>query len=193
MPRQPILPIVDWKEVFESGRTYADWVQQGDAPDNRRRIEANLHRTELKQDVATRLGALSRRVYIVAIAEDWCGDVVRHVPVLQRMAAMSPNLAVRYISREQRPDIFVRYLTNGGEAIPIFVFLNDTFTECGNWGPMPSACREVIARGKACGDVAAARQRTNAMYAADPQCTVVADEITCLIDIASSTIPQGAD
>jgi hypothetical protein len=123
----------------------------------------------------------------LAIAEDWCGDVVRHLPIVQKMADAGKNLQVTYLTREQFPDVFARFLTNGGEAIPKFVFFNDKFVECGQWGPMPQQCRELIARGKACGDVPNARRKVAALYDLDPECRVVVAEIMTLIDIAGAS------
>ena len=96
---------------------------------------------------------------------------------------------MRYISREQHPEVFVRFLTNGGEAIPKFIFLSDAFVECGNWGPMPGLQRELIARGKACGDVGAARKKVAAFYEADSNNRMVVSELVHLIDIAVSLQP----
>ena len=135
------------------------------------------------------LGALPRPVHVIAIAEDWCGDVVRHVPVLERIAAHAPNVQTRYISREQHKDVFARFLTNGGEAIPKFIFLNDQFVECANWGPMPEACKRLIARGKACGNVAAARQKVGAIYQADSDKAEVARDLVELVNLAVATQP----
>ena len=139
MPRPATLPVIDWKAVFESGLDYAAWLGVAEAPELRDKMEALRQALVLEPQVAGFLGALPRTVHVVAIAEDWCGDVVRHVPVLQRLAEAAPSLSVRYLSREQHPDVFVRFLTNGGEAIPRFIFLSDRFVECGSWGPMPEA------------------------------------------------------
>jgi len=105
------------------------------------------------------------------------------------MAEAAPLLKVRYISREQHPHIFVRFLTNGGEAIPKFIFLSDRFVECGSWGPMSEGCRELIARGKACGNVAAARKKVSARYEQDTMCREVVAELLKLADIAASREP----
>lgn len=189
MPRPPVLPTIPWSAVFDSGCDYARWLDSGESPDNQRAMEKIRQSLVLEPHVASSLQSLARPVHIVAIAEDWCGDVVRHVPVLQKMADTSSNLRVRYIRRDQWPDVFVRFLTNGGEAIPKFVFLNESFVECGNWGPMPDACREVIARGKACGNVPAARRKVSAMYDGDPNLRAVVTELLHLIDIAACNVP----
>lgn len=189
MPMPPILPTVDWRGLFDAGKEYQAWLRNGEHPENQEQMESLRRSLALEPHTVGFLGALPRPVHVVAIAEDWCGDVVRHVPVLQRLADSAPNLRVRYIPRALSPDTFARFLTNGGEAIPKFIFLNDQFVECGNWGPMPEACRELIARGKACGDVTAARQKVSALYAADPDLRVVVAELLRLLDVASSTRP----
>ena len=189
MPRPATLPIINWKAVFESGVDYAAWLAAAESPEQRDKIEAQRRALTLDPPVAGFLAALPRPVHVVAIAEDWCGDVVRHAPVLQRMAEAGPRLNVRYISRQQHPEAFARFLTNGGEAIPKFIFLSDRFVECGNWGPMPECCRELIARGKACGDVATARKKVSACYEQDTTRRKVVTELLHLVDVAVSLEP----
>jgi len=189
MPRPATLPLIDWNAVFDSGLDYAAWLDAAESAEQREKLEDQRYALTLEPAVAGFLAALPRPVHVVAIAEDWCGDVVRHVPVLQRMAEASPQLQVRYISRQQWPDVFARFLTNGGEAIPKFIFLSDRFVECGNWGPMPEACRELIARGKACGDVSAARKKVSTRYEADANRREVVRELMNLVDVAASREP----
>lgn len=186
MPRPATLPLIDWKAVFESGLDYAAWLAAAESAEQRDKLEAQREALTLDPTVAGFLAALPRPVHVVAIAEDWCGDVVRHAPVLQRMAEAGPNLRVRTISREQHPDVFARFLTHGGEAIPKFIFLSDCFVECGSWGPMPESCRELIARGKACGDVAAARKKVAVRYEQDAARREVVTELLRLVEIAAS-------
>ena len=189
MPRPATLPVLAWKEVFESGLDYAAWLAAAESTEQRDKLGVQRHALKLDPTITRFLAALPRPVHVVAIAEDWCGDVSRHVPVLQRMAEAGPQLKVGYVSREQHPEVFIRFLTNGGEAIPKFIFLSDRFVECGHWGPMPDSCRELIARGKACGDVATARKKVSVRYEQDPARREVVAELLRLIDIAASQEP----
>jgi hypothetical protein len=189
MPRPPILPLLDWPAIFASGLPYADWIRRGESEENRRKIVQAVADQPLTPRDQERLRALGRPVHVVVIAEDWCGDVVRHAPVLERLALACDELRVRYLARAQHPDVFARFLTNGGEAIPKLVFLNDRFVECGNWGPMPARCRELIARGKACGDVPAARKQVAELYARDPGKRDVIGELLDLLEIAAAPLP----
>jgi hypothetical protein len=189
MPRPPIIPQLDWQALFATGVPYATWIQGGESPDNRARMEDFRQSLQLEPQVLQTLASLPRPVRVLAIAEDWCGDVVRHVPVLARLEDAAPHLEVRFITRDQHPEVFVRFLTNGGEAIPKFIFLSANWIECGNWGALPEACRELIARGKACGDVPAARRKVSAQYEADPGRKVVIEELMHLLAIASALEP----
>lgn len=189
MPRPPVLAPLDWKPIFDRSHDYQTWLAAAESPDAAQRMREDEKRQEFGSSVAEVLAAVDRTVHVVAFAEDWCGDVVRHVPVLQAMARSLPHLKVRYCSRAEAPGAFVRFLTNGGEAIPKFVFLSEDFVETGHWGPMPDALRDVISRGKACGDVGTARQITARLYDEDPGRHDVARELADRIAIACARRP----
>lgn len=186
MPKPPVLPTVNWKDVFENGREFSAWLAHDENKDNHDKIREGVENQKLTPEDESFLADLTKTVHVIAIAEAWCGDVVRNVPPLQKLANGSKQVKVRYIEREQYPDVFVRFLTNGGEAIPKFVFLSEDFVECGNWGPMPDLCREWISRGKGCNDVGKAREKVGAIYEGDPDKRMVIDEIKHLLDIAST-------
>jgi len=190
MPRPPILPTPDWRGVFEGGVDFDTWLERAEMPDHRHKMQEIFASLTLDPAREGFLSQLQREVHVVAIAEDWCGDVVKFAPVMVRIAAAAVGkVKVRFISREQHPEVFIRFLTNGGEAIPKFVFLNDQFVECGNWGPMPSDCRRILARGKGANDVKAARDRVRKMYEADPNFEAATRELIELIETAVCTRP----
>jgi hypothetical protein len=54
---------------------------------------------------------------------------------------------------------------------------------------MPAAERVLIARGKACGDVGAARKKVGMSYQADMGQHIVVEELLALIDIAVCESP----
>jgi len=186
MPRPSTLPTIDWQQVFSSGRSWTEWLASAENPENAGRMQARVNAMALAEDCCSQVASVSRSVYVVAIAEDWCGDVIRHAPVLERIVQHQPKVQVRYITRTDHPDVFARFLTNGGEAIPKFIFLSENWVECGNWGPMQADCRKIIARGKACGDVAAARSIVSEIYQNDPGCNGVFKELCELAELAAA-------
>lgn len=190
MPRPPILPPVDYAAIWSGGKSYREWLAIAEEKKNADLMEARREAVQLDPALVGFLAGLQRTVHVLCIAEDWCGDVHRHVPVLEKMAeAAGTRLQTRYVSRMDHPQIFARFLTNGGEAIPKFVFFSDKFAECGNWGPMPEGLRRLIARGKGAGDVGAARKRVSQMYDADPNGEQTARELAELIANAVCTVP----
>lgn len=189
MPAPTILPPIDWPGIFEGGRDYEAWLAAGKTPGSAEAMRTLVEELVFEPQVSAFLAALERDVHVIAIAEDWCPDVIRHVPVLQKMADTTPRVKVSYIGRKSNPEVLVRHLTTGGESIPKFIFFNHEFVECGSWGPMPQVCREMIARGRAAGDIAGARNNIASLYNADPTRRIVVDEFIKLIDIASTKVP----
>lgn len=189
MPRPPILPTIDWPTIWTFARGFEDWLDAAESEEQAEMINDGLVQVSLEPQETATVQNLARMVRVIAFAEDWCGDVVRHVPVLQGLADVSGMLHVRYVTREQHPDVFARFLTNGGEAVPKFVFLSEDYVECGHWGPMPERCRQIIARGKACGDVAAARKKVAALYEADHDKREVIRELIALTETAAAVAP----
>lgn len=189
MPRPPLLPTLNWAEVFENGLEYSAWLEAAENEDHRKKMDEFYDRLSLSDSDEAMLRSIDRPVHVIAIAEDWCPDVVRHVPILMKMADTSANIHVRFIAREASLDTFARFLTVGGEAIPKFIFLNDEFVECGSWGPMQEDCRALIARGKACGDLKTARVKVFERYKADPERRIVLAELRELLETASCSTP----
>jgi hypothetical protein len=186
MPRPPFLPVLDWSTIHASGLEWEAWLAKAEFADKRDAMAEAARTLLVPSDTAAIINGITRPVHVVAIAEDWCGDVVRHAPVMQILAAAQPLIRLRFIARHDHPDAFVRFLTNGGEAIPKFVFLSEAFVECGNWGPMQDGCRHLIAQGKACGDVASARKKVSAIYDANSGREQAFRELAALAALAAT-------
>jgi hypothetical protein len=186
MPQPPILPLIDWRSLFSAGKDWRQWLDAAEKPEHRTELLGSYGGFHPTPETITRLQVIAKPVNIVAIAESWCGDVRRFIPVLQKIADAGSQIAVRYVTRAQNLDVFARLLTNGGEAIPKAVFLSRDFVETGNWGPMPENGRRIVARGKAANDIPGARKLVAAQYAADPQRRDAEFEIIELLEIAAT-------
>jgi len=167
-PQPPILPLIDWRQLYAAGLRWSDWLATAQQVEQRAQLESAYERFLPVQETVSQLSQLRKHVHIVVFAEAWAGDVRRHVPVLQRLAEACGRVEVRYITRRQNLEVFSRFLTLGGEALPKAVFLSADFVETGTWGPMPEECRRLIAQGKAANDIPGARILIRARYADDP-------------------------
>jgi hypothetical protein len=130
---------------FDQGLTYDAFKDQ--MTRNRDRLEENERRVDLGKEDLAAFRALPRALKVVALAEDWCGDVVANLPVLGRLAKESGKLDVRIFLRDQNDDIMQRYLNKGQfKSIPVFVFFDDGFRELGHWIERPASVTEVRAK-----------------------------------------------
>ncbi len=189
MPKPNVIPEPDWRAIFAAANTYDQWRARGEYPKNLEAMETIRKDQVLGPDACGFLARLDRTVNVLVMAEDWCPDVVRHVPVLQKMTEYSGKLVVRYITRADNLDVLVRFHTNGTESVPKMGFFNDAFALCCLWGPMPRDCRELIQRGRACNDLKRAREKVFALYIEDAQRAEVVRELIACIDIASAKSP----
>jgi hypothetical protein len=109
---------------FEQGFTYADYIAQIKV--NKARFEEFYNNFQVKPEEADTLKKLSQRpdgpTRMLVLGEDWCGDVVRGLPVLARIAEAT-GLEMRVFPRDEHHDIMNEFLKNGQwMSIPTAVF-----------------------------------------------------------------------
>jgi len=129
------------REQFEAGMTYDAYKAQ--MTRNREQVEQNEKDLELKAEDVEALKNLPKTVNVMALAEDWCGDVVANLPVLGKLAQASDGkLNVRILLRDQEPgtQVMDQYLNRGEfKSIPTLIFLDGDFNELGVWIERPDS------------------------------------------------------
>jgi hypothetical protein len=114
---------------------------------NQDRFETNERRVKIDADDLAAFQRLPRPLPVLALAEDWCGDVIDNLPVLGRLAAESGRLDVRIFLRDQNLDLMDQYLNQGQfRSIPVFVIYDQQFNELGRFIERPAAATERRAR-----------------------------------------------
>ena len=133
------------KERFLHGMTYAEYKAQ--MTRNRDRLEQNERTVVLEPDDLAAFKDLPQPLNVLVLAEDWCGDVIANLPVLERIAAESGMLNVRVFLRDQNLDLMDQYLNRGEfRSIPVFAFFDQDFNEIGHWIERPASVTELQAR-----------------------------------------------
>lgn len=77
------------------------------------------------------------------LAAEWCGDVVRNVPVLLKALAET-QMPTEILVIEDHLDLMDEFLTMGGRAIPIVIFADKGGHVLGKWGPRPAHVQAVM-------------------------------------------------
>lgn len=77
------------------------------------------------------------------LAADWCGDVVRNVPVVFQVVEEA-GIPTRVLIMEEHLEVMDQFLTMGGRAIPIVIFTDAAGNVLGKWGPRPQHVQAVM-------------------------------------------------
>jgi thiol-disulfide isomerase/thioredoxin len=82
---------------------------------------------------------LGRKLNVLVLAEDWCGDVLRYLPAFWHIAQAAGSWNVRVFYRDQNPDLAGMWLKNGTHrAIPVFVFFDEGMNELAHFIEKPA-------------------------------------------------------
>lgn len=123
--------------------------------------------TRADPDALARGRELGGRWYLVALAEDWCGDAINVLPTVARWSAEVEGVEFRVLGRDANPDLMDAHLTRGTRSIPVVIVYDGAFREVGWWGPRPAELQAwFYDEGKAMEQVARYRHLRN-WYARD--------------------------
>ncbi|CAM4028731.1 thioredoxin family protein [Cohnella lubricantis] len=86
-------------------------------------------------------------LHCLILCTDWCPDVIWNVPVLFRLMERS-GIRTEVLIMEEHPETMDLFLTDGGRAQPIAVFLNADGEVLGSWGARPAYLQAVMTRFK---------------------------------------------
>lgn len=153
------------KEYIERSMTYAEYIKLIDdllldgkttGPNqseamygygklNRHRMHRLEKTVEIGDALKEKISGVSRKMIWLVLTEGWCGDAAQNVPIIEKIAALSPNIETRYLLRDENSELMDRYLTNEARSIPKLIALDaETLEEVGTWGPRPQPAMELF-------------------------------------------------
>lgn len=81
----------------------------------------------------------------LVITEAWCGDAAQNIPYLVKLADLNSRIQLRFILRDEHPEVMDEYLTDGARSIPKMVAMTaDLACELFTWGPRPQSAHELV-------------------------------------------------
>jgi hypothetical protein len=131
-------------ERFAVGPTYQGYRER--IQRNQAKFDYNYEETRLSDDDARAFRELASRpegpARVLALAEDWCPDVFRGLPVMARIAEAA-GIELRVFSRDQNIDIMNEFLHQGRhQSIPVFVFYTRNQRYLAHWTERPALANE---------------------------------------------------
>ena len=128
------------RERFAQGLTLAQYLQQMRM--NRDRFVALMQATPADGSL-TRPG---RKLNVLVITEDWCGDSLYQLPVLARLVEGDPDVELRVFLRDRNPDVMDQFLKRGRyRTIPVFVFFDEAMNELARFIERPPVAGQGLA------------------------------------------------
>lgn len=123
-PRQFMEGMERNKETFAAGYANFAWIRDED----RDFFESLNYRDDVR---------------VLILAADWCGDVVRNVPVVFRVLETAGWKTEVFILEEHQ-DLMDHFLTMGGRSVPVVIFADTGGYVLGHWGPRPAHVQELM-------------------------------------------------
>lgn len=87
----------------------------------------------------------NKKVTWIVLTESWCGDAAHVIPVINKVADLNDNIDLRLILRDENEDLMNSFLTNGGQAIPKLIAVdNESGYVMNTFGPRPSVATKLV-------------------------------------------------
>lgn len=77
------------------------------------------------------------------LGAEWCGDVVRNIPVVFRVLE-STGIPTELLIVEEHQDVMDQFTTLGGRSVPVVIFTDAGGFVLGRWGPRPNHVQEAM-------------------------------------------------
>ena len=108
-----------------------------------------MHRLDktavLQASLVEKLKQVADKWIWLVILEAWCGDAAQFIPYFVKMTHVNENISLKFMLRDENPEVMDRYLTNGTRSIPKLICLQaDTLAEIGTWGPRPATAQQMV-------------------------------------------------
>jgi len=114
---------------------------------NEQRMNRWDKKINLEAELSNEIAELTRTNWLV-ISEAWCGDAAQNIPFIAKLAAENSTIDLRFILRDEHPEIMDQYLTNGAKSIPILVMMDENFNDLATWGPRPEPVQKMVMEAK---------------------------------------------
>ena len=116
---------------------------------NDRRMKRLDKTLQISEDTIATINSIKEPQTWLTITEGWCGDAAQNLPVINKIAAINPNINLKVVLRDENLELMDLFLTNGGRAIPKLIALDAEHNVIFTWGPRPSVATKMVVDYKA--------------------------------------------
>jgi len=121
-------------DKFAAALPYGRYVSTG-TDVQQRRWQQVYDAVRLTAEQARLLAGFVRDMKLLIVSGIWCGDCVQQCPLLYRAAeANAARIDLRLLDRDQHRDLIEPLRINGGDRVPVVLFLAEDYELCGVYG-----------------------------------------------------------
>lgn len=81
----------------------------------------------------------------LVLTESWCGDSAQNIPVINMIAELSDKIKLRFLFRDENPELMDCCLTKGTRSIPKLIAVDkEAYRPIGLWGPRPAPAQNMM-------------------------------------------------
>ena len=126
--------MVNLFEKYRNSLFYDDFLARYANEDQKRRWRKIYEQVSLSDAARKVLASFQREMKVLCLAGAWCGDCINQCPIFEHFAAAAPVIRVRYLDRDDHRDAQAVLQINGGNRIPVVVFLSEDGQEVARYG-----------------------------------------------------------
>ena len=112
---------------------------------NDRRMKRWDKTVKVSETVKEQVSNLKINQTWLVLTESWCGDAAHLMPVMNKVAELNDNIDFKVVLRDENEALMNQFLTNGGQAIPKLILIDNNTNEVVNtFGPRPTEATKLV-------------------------------------------------
>ena len=125
---------MDFNAKFETGLSYAEFLEQYGSADQKQRWRNVYDQVELTGAQTELLQGFMREMKVLVTAGAWCGDCVNQCPIFAKFEVANPRIQVRFFDRDEESELSQALSLCGAPRVPSVLFLSEDGHVCGRYG-----------------------------------------------------------
>jgi hypothetical protein len=133
-------------EIWQEGLSFSEYIETMRSRKGRMIRRSKV--IQLSEEERALITLTRTRVHMLVMTEDWCGDSLMVLPILDRIAGASPNIKLSIFPRHTHPEMRASYEARNILAVPVVSLLDADFKEFGTWIERAKPANELVHRYK---------------------------------------------
>ena len=125
---------MDWSSIFAEALPYSAFLDRHATPAQRARWDTMHERFRLAPEQELLIAGFTRRMPVLCLAGAWCGDCINQSPAFDHFARVANAIELRFLDRDARAEVRDALMINGGQRVPVIVFLSEDGFEVSRYG-----------------------------------------------------------